>query len=40
MFRPVGAYVAHVGGFVFGCMTARLFEREGRAVAKYSEREE
>jgi membrane associated rhomboid family serine protease len=27
------AYVAHVGGFIFGCMTARLFEREGRAVA-------
>ena len=34
------AYVAHVGGFIFGCMTARLFEREGRAVAKYSEHEE
>ena len=25
------AYAAHVGGFIFGCVTARLFERRTRA---------
>jgi membrane associated rhomboid family serine protease len=26
------AYAAHVGGFIFGCITARLFERRGRSL--------
>ncbi|HVH66925.1 MAG TPA: rhomboid family intramembrane serine protease [Gemmatimonadales bacterium] len=33
--QPAGgvAYAAHVGGFIFGSVTARLFERRTRAVA-------
>ena len=31
------AYVAHVGGFVFGCITARLFEDSRRAQTKPAE---
>ena len=27
------AYAAHVGGFIFGCVTARLFEHHARAAA-------
>jgi membrane associated rhomboid family serine protease len=30
------AYLAHVGGFVFGAVTARLFERSSRIVGEPS----